>query len=128
MGEGVLTELRCEGVPLDLIARDVGTPCYVYSSAAIREQYQLLSEAMGKLDARLHYSVKANSSIAILSLLRELGAGLDIVSGGELYRALKAGYSGKDIVFSGVGKTTREMVEALRAEVLLVNVESEQEL
>ena len=128
MGEGVLTELRCEGVPLDLIARDVGTPCYVYSSAAIREQYQLLSEAMGKLDARLHYSVKANSSIAILSLLRELGAGLDIVSGGELYRALKAGYSGKDIVFSGVGKTTREMEEALRAEVLLVNVESEQEL
>lgn len=128
MGEGVLTELRCEGVPLDVIARDVGTPCYVYSSAAIREQYQQLSEATGKLDARLHYSVKANSSIAILSLLRELGAGLDIVSGGELFRALKAGYSGKDIVFSGVGKTTREMQEALRAEVLLVNVESEQEL
>jgi diaminopimelate decarboxylase len=83
---------------------------------------------MGKLDARLHYSVKANSSIAILSLLRELGAGLDIVSGGELYRALKAGYKGKDIVFSGVGKTEREMEEALRAEVLLFNVESEQEL
>ena len=128
MGEGVLTELRCEGVPLDVIARDVGTPCYVYSSAAIREQYQQLSEAMGNLDARLYYSVKANSSIAILSLLRELGAGLDIVSGGELFRALKAGYSGKDIVFSGVGKTTRELEEALRAEVLLVNVESEQEL
>ena len=82
----------------------------------------------GKLDARLHYSVKANSSIAILALLRELGAGLDIVSGGELYRALKAGYKGKDIVFSGVGKTEREMEEALRAEVLLFNVESEQEL
>lgn len=128
MGEGVLTELRCEGVPLDVIARDIGTPCYVYSSAAIREQYQQLSDAMGKLDARLHYSVKANSSIAILALLRELGAGVDIVSGGELYRALKAGYSGKDIVFSGVGKTAREMEEALRAEVLLVNVESEQEL
>jgi diaminopimelate decarboxylase len=83
---------------------------------------------MGKLDARLHYSVKANSSIAILALLRELGAGLDIVSGGELYRALKAGYKGKDIVFSGVGKTEREMEEALRADVLLFNVESEQEL
>jgi diaminopimelate decarboxylase len=80
------------------------------------------------IDARLHYSVKANSSIAILSLLRELGAGLDIVSGGELYRALKAGYTGKDIVFSGVGKTEREMEEALEAEVLLFNVETEQEL
>ena len=120
--------LRCEAVPLEVIAREVGTPCYIYSSAAIREQYQRLRDAMAKLDARLHYSVKANSSIAILSLLRELGAGLDIVSGGELFRALKAGYSGRDIVFSGVGKTEREMEEALRADVLLFNVESEQEL
>ena len=128
MGKGLLTGLRCEEVPLENIAREVGTPCYVYSSAAIREQYYLLRDATAKLDARLHYSVKANSSIAILRLLRELGAGLDIVSGGELFRALQAGYSGKDIVFSGVGKTEREMDEALRAEVLLVNVESEQEL
>ncbi|HET6760630.1 MAG TPA: diaminopimelate decarboxylase [Gemmatimonadaceae bacterium] len=119
---------RIEAVPLATIAREIGTPCYVYSSAGIREQYACLRDALGKLDARLHYSVKANSSIAILALLRELGAGLDIVSGGELFRALKAGYSGKDIVFSGVGKTEREMEEALRAEVLLVNVESEQEL
>lgn len=117
-----------EAVPLATIAREVGTPCYVYSSAGIREQYARLRDALGSLDARLHYSVKANSSIAILALLRELGAGLDIVSGGELFRALKAGYTGKDIVFSGVGKTEREMEEALRAEVLLVNVESEQEL
>lgn len=120
--------LRCEGVSLDLIANAVGTPCYVYSASAIREQYRLLRDAMGKLDARLHYSVKANSSIAILALLRELGAGLDIVSGGELFRALKAGYSGRDIVFSGVGKTRREMEDALKAQVLLFNVESEQEL
>ena len=119
---------RCEEVSLEAIARVVGTPCYVYSSAGIREQYSQLRVALGKLDARLHYSVKANSSIAILALLRELGAGLDIVSGGELYRALKAGYKGKDIVFSGVGKTEREMEEVLRAEVLLFNVESEQEL
>jgi diaminopimelate decarboxylase len=117
-----------EKVPVDAIARDVGTPCYVYSAALIRAQYEQLRRAMSGLDARLHYSVKANSSIAILSLLRELGAGLDIVSGGELFRALKAGYTGKDIVFSGVGKTEREMEEALRAEVLLFNVESEQEL
>jgi diaminopimelate decarboxylase len=120
--------LRCEGISLETIARELGTPCYVYSAAGIREQYALLRNALGKLDARLHYSVKANSSIAILTLLRELGAGLDIVSGGELFRALKAGYKGSEIVFSGVGKTEREMEEALRAEVLLFNVESEQEL
>jgi diaminopimelate decarboxylase len=120
--------LRCEQISLDVIASAVGTPCYVYSATAIREQYKLLRDAMGKLDARLHYSVKANSSIAILALLRELGAGLDIVSGGELFRALKAGYSGRDIVFSGVGKTRREMEEAIKAQVLLFNVESEQEL
>lgn len=121
-------DLRCEDVPLESIAQSVGTPAYVYSAAAIRGQYQQLRAALGKLDARLHYSVKANSSIAVLGLLRELGAGVDIVSGGELFRALKAGYLGSDIVFSGVGKTRREMEEALRAGVLLVNVESEQEL
>ena len=120
--------LLCEGVSLSLIAREAGTPAYVYSAGAIRDQYAQLRDAMSSIDARLHYSVKANSSIAILSLLRELGAGLDIVSGGELYRALQAGYSGRDIVFSGVGKTEREMEEALRAQVLLFNVESEQEL
>ena len=120
--------LRCEGVRLAVIAAEVGTPAYVYSSAAVREQYSRLREALGAMDARLHYSVKANSSIALLGLLRELGAGLDIVSGGELFRALKAGFSGADVVFSGVGKTEREMEEALRAEVLLFNVESEEEL
>jgi diaminopimelate decarboxylase len=120
--------LRCEDLPLSLIAREVGTPSFVYSARAIREQYAQLRVAMKAIDARLHYSVKANSSIAILALLRELGAGLDIVSGGELYRALQAGYSGRDIVFSGVGKTQREMEEALRAQVLLFNVESEQEV
>jgi diaminopimelate decarboxylase len=120
--------MRCEGVPLSLIASEIGTPAYVYSSAAIRRQYARLSDALGKLDARLHYSVKANSSIAILALLRDLGAGLDIVSGGELFRALRAGYKGRDIVFSGVGKTEAEMEEALHAGVLIFNVESEQEL
>jgi diaminopimelate decarboxylase len=120
--------LGVEGVPLRVIAREVGTPAYIYSAGAIREQYQRLRSSLGKLDARLHYSVKANSSIAILSLLREMGAGVDIVSGGELFRALRAGFTGKDIVFSGVGKTEREMEEALRADVLFVNAESEQEV
>jgi diaminopimelate decarboxylase len=120
--------MRCEDVSLGAIAREIGTPCYVYSSEAIRSQYTLLHDSLSTLDARLHYSVKANSSLAILALLRKLGAGLDIVSGGELYRALKSGFSGRDIVFSGVGKTEREMEEALDAGVLLFNVESEQEL
>lgn len=120
--------LRCEGVSLSVIAREVGTPAFVYSAGAIREQYGKLRDALKGTDARLHYSVKANSSIAILSLLREIGAGLDIVSGGELYRALQAGFAGADIVFSGVGKTEREIGEALDAKVLLFNVESEQEL
>ena len=120
--------LRCEGVRLAVIAAEVGTPAYIYSSAAVREQYSRLRDALGKMDARLHYSVKANSSIALLRLLRDLGAGLDIVSGGELFRALKAGFTGADVVFSGVGKTEKEMEEALRAEVLLFNVESEEEL
>ncbi|MFL5482529.1 MAG: diaminopimelate decarboxylase [Gemmatimonadaceae bacterium] len=120
--------LSSERVPLEAIAQEVGTPAYVYSAAAIRDQYARLRSSLGALDARLHYSVKANSSIAILSLLREMGAGVDIVSGGELFRALKAGFIGKDIVFSGVGKTGREMEEALRADVLFVNAESEQEV
>ena len=120
--------LRCEGVSLSVIAREAGTPAFVYSAGAIRQQYGKLRDALKGTDARLHYSVKANSSIAILSLLREMGAGLDIVSGGELYRALQAGFAGADIVFSGVGKTEREIEEALDARVLLFNVESEQEL
>ena len=130
VGKGILEDegLRTENVSLDDIAREVGTPTYVYSSAAIRNQYNQLRSSLSSLNARLHYSVKANSSIAILSLLRELGAGVDIVSGGELFRALKAGFNGKDIVFSGVGKTEREMEEALTADVLFVNVESEQEV
>jgi diaminopimelate decarboxylase len=120
--------LLCDAVSLDRIAAECGTPAYVYSASAIRAQYAKLEEALGGLDHRIHYSVKANSNLAILGLLRELGAGVDIVSGGELYRVLQAGFTGKDIVFSGVGKTEREMEEALAADVLLFNVESEQEL
>ena len=149
MGEGVLTPARekraaehaerigfnrtregllCDAVPLDRIAAACGTPAYVYSASAIREQYSRLESALGSLNHRLHYSVKANSNLAILRLLKGLGAGVDIVSGGELHRALLCGFAGEDIVFSGVGKTEREMEEALDADVLLFNVESEQEL
>lgn len=136
LGEGVLTAgfsrvdgtLHCDGVPLDALAREVGTPSYVYSAPSIREQYTRLSVAFAATPHRLHYSVKANSSLAILAVLQEMGSGVDIVSGGELFRALKAGYCGSDIVFSGVGKTEVEIEAALAADVLLINVESEEEL
>jgi diaminopimelate decarboxylase len=120
--------LLCDGVSLELIAEKIGTPSYVYSAPAIHSQYQRLSAALEGQSHRLHYSVKANSNLAILGILRKLGAGVDIVSGGELYRAQSAGYRGPDIVFSGVGKTRRELGEALTVGVLLINVESEDEL
>jgi len=136
MGESVLStgftrvdgELACDGVSLEAIAHDVGTPAYIYSAPSIREQYTRLDRALAPVPHRIHYSAKANSARGILRLLRSLGAGVDIVSGGELYRSLAAGFRGSDIVFSGVGKTERELNEALDAGVLLVNVESEGEL
>ena len=137
MGESVLKTrgfsrdagvLECDGVSLEGIAEAVGTPAYVYSVAAIEHQYARLSDALARVPHRLHYSVKANSNLAILGLLRGLGSGVDIVSGGEMYRAQSAGFSGRDIVFSGVGKTEREMTEALTLGVLMINVESEEEL
>jgi len=115
-------------VSLQSIAEEIGTPSYVYSAAAIRAQYHRLDSALEGIPHRLHYSVKANSNLAILGVLQRLGAGVDIVSGGELYRAESAGFRGTDIVFSGVGKTRRELEEALTLGVLLINVESEDEL
>ncbi|MHB1224696.1 MAG: diaminopimelate decarboxylase [Gemmatimonadaceae bacterium] len=120
--------LHCEGVPLARVAESVGTPAFVYSTAEIRAQYERLTGVLAGVRHRIHYSVKANSCLAVLSLLRELGAGVDIVSGGELHRALLAGFSGSDIVFSGVGKTATEIRQALRAGVEFFNVESEGEL
>ena len=120
--------LSCDGVSLSAIADAEGTPVYIYSAAAIRSQYQRLDGALSGVQHRLHYSVKANSNLAILALLKSLGSGVDIVSGGEMYRTQSAGFTGNDIVFSGVGKTEREMVEALTFDVLMINVESEEEL
>lgn len=136
MGEGVLTAgfprvggtLRCEGVALDAIADQAGTPSYVYSAATIRNRYELLGQTLAPVPHRIHYTLKANSCAAILRVLRELGAGVDVVSGGELFRARRAGFAGSEIIFGGVGKTERELAEALDADVLLVNVESEAEL
>lgn len=136
MGAGLLAPvargdggvLSCEEVPLELVAAQAGTPAYVYSSRSIRERWRRLTSALADVPHRIHYSVKANGNLAILALLRDLGAGVDIVSGGELFRATRAGFRGRDVVFSGVGKTTGEIGDAIEAGVLLFNVESEAEL
>jgi diaminopimelate decarboxylase len=125
VGEGVLS---VEGVRLERIAEAAGTPVYLYSAAAIRDQYRALASALAPVRHRICYSVKANGNLAILALLRSLGAGVDIVSGGELARAMAAGFTGADVVFSGVGKTPEEMEAALAAGVRMINVESEEEL
>ena len=125
MGEGLLT---LDGVPLRAVAEAEGTPVYVYSAAHIRAQYAALDAALGGVPHRIHYSVKANANLSVLRLLRSLGAGVDIVSGGELARSLAAGFGGADVVFSGVGKTVEEMRAAIAAGVGLLNVESEEEL
>ena len=125
VGQGVLS---CEGVSLARIASQAGTPVYVYSAAAIRAQYRALDEALSPVPHRICYSVKANGNLAVLALLRSLGAGVDIVSAGELARALAAGFAGADVVFSGVGKTEDEMRAALEAGVGMINVESEEEM
>jgi len=136
VGEGVLTSgfsrvdgvLACDGVPLDRIADDVGTPTYVYSAATIRDRFERLDGALADIPHRVHYTLKANSNAAILRVLRDLGAGADVVSGGELFRARRAGFESGDIIFGGVGKTEGELREALRAGVMLINVESGDEV
>jgi diaminopimelate decarboxylase len=120
--------LACEGVPLSTIARAVGTPTYVYSANAVRDQYARLSAALEGVPFRIHYSLKANSNLALLRLLRSLGSAADVVSGGELFRARRAGFEPRDIVFGGVGKTEQEIADGIDAGVLLLNVESEDEL
>lgn len=120
--------LHAELVALPAIAAAQGTPAYVYSANTIRERFRRLDEAFAEVPHHIHFAVKANSNLSVLSLLREMGACVDIVSGGELQRALEAGYSGDAVVFSGVGKTVEEIDAALDAGVRLINVESEAEL
>ncbi len=120
--------LHAEDVELSAIAEQVGTPCYVYSRAAIEERFHAFDNAFGARDHLVCYAVKANSNLAVLNLLARLGSGFDIVSGGELMRVLAAGGDPKKIVFSGVGKTEAEMRQALEAGIHCFNVESEAEL
>ena len=120
--------LCAEEVPLEEIARRFGTPCYVYSRAAIASAYTEFSRALTGHDGLICYSVKANSNLAVLALLARLGAGFDIVSGGELLRVLAAGGDARKVLFSGVGKSEAEIELALQRNVYCVNVESEAEL
>ena len=136
MGESVLMsgfrrrdgELVCDDVSLSSIAAAVGTPTYVYSAEAVRGAYARLSQALVGLPVHIHYAMKANSNLALLAVVRECGAGVDVVSAGELHRARLAGFAGSAIVFAGVGKTRLDLEYALDVGVRCVNVESEEEL
>jgi diaminopimelate decarboxylase len=121
-------DLCCEQVSLRSLAADVGTPAYVYSKAALLESYRAYDDAFAAVPHVVCYSIKANANLGVLATLARAGAGADIVSGGELFRALRAGFPPSRIIFSGVGKTRDEMRDALEAEILMFNVESLSEL
>src|SRR5450432_2411540 len=120
--------LYCEGVALAEIAARVGTPCYVYSAAAILENFRAYDQTFGAMPHTICYAVKANGNLAVLRLLAAAGAGFDIVSGGELFRVLQAGGDPVKVVFSGVGKTAAEVEYALESGIHSFNCESEGEL
>lgn len=127
------THMYADGVPLSSIAQAAGTPCYVYSSSVLTDQYERLRGALGRVLPQertplICFACKANSHIAVLAHLRTLGCGLEIVSEGELHRALRAGFSPQHIVVTGVGKEDREIAAYLQANVLQINVESIPEL
>jgi diaminopimelate decarboxylase len=142
VGQGVLTDARFAdaglarrgdalhlgGVALTAVAAEVGTPAYVYNAEAIRERYRALDAAMAGVPHRICYAVKANSTLGVLRLLRDLGAGADIVSAGEMARTLAAGFAPERIVFSGVGKAADELRQAVRAGLGHLNLESLEEL
>ena len=121
-------ELHAEGVPLSRIAAEVGTPVYVYSAATLTRHFLMFRQALDWTDHLICFAVKANSNLAVLKLLGDLGAGMDVVSGGEYARARAAGVPGERIVFSGVGKTRAEMRQVIEGGIRQVNVESEPEL
>jgi diaminopimelate decarboxylase len=121
-------ELYCEDVPAEKIARDVGTPAYVYSKATFLRHYHQIAEAFAPLNATICYSVKTCGNIHILRLLREQGCGFDVTSGGELFRVLKAGGDPKKIIYAGVGKTDQEIADGINAGIAAFNLESEAEI
>jgi diaminopimelate decarboxylase len=120
--------LYAEDVPVDRVADKVGTPFYLYSAASFRAQYRALADALASFDPLICYAVKANSNLAVLRVFAGLGAGADVVSEGELRRALAAGIPAERIVFSGVGKTRAELEYAVAADIHQINIESVPEL
>ena len=120
--------LYAEDVAIADIAAAVGTPFFCYSTATLQRHYSVLAEALAPVGARICYAVKANSNIAVIRTLAEMGAGADVVSAGEMRRAIAAGIDPADIVFSGVGKTEAEIAQALDADIGQFNVESDSEL
>lgn len=121
-------ELYCERVPVSQIAKEVGTPCYIYSHATLIRHFQVYDSAFKNIPHLIAFAMKANSNLAILRLMAKEGSGVDIVSGGELFRALKAGVPPSKIVFAGVGKNAEEIRDALKADILMFNVESSPEI
>ena len=121
-------ELYCEDVPVSRVVEDTGTPVYLYSHATLRRHFRAFDGAFGDVPHLTCFAMKSNSSMAVLKLFALEGGGADIVSGGELYRALRAGIDPKKIVYSGVGKTAEDMAYALDSEILMFNVESSQEI
>lgn len=119
--------LSCERLPLEEVARLVGTPCYVYSKATLTEHYRKLADAFAPLRPLICYSIKSCGNLSVCRALAELGAGMDVVSGGELYRAMAAGVPASRCVYAGVGKTDEEIAQAIDAGLGLFNVESEEE-
>ncbi len=120
--------LFCEDVPLERLAKEQGTPCYIYSHATLTRHFQAFDQAFAAIPHLIAFAMKANSNLAILRLMASLGSGADIVSGGELFRALQAGIPPSKIVFAGVGKSPEEIGYALDSDILLFNVESPAEL
>lgn len=120
--------LFCEDVPLERLAKEQGTPCYIYSHATLTRHFQAFDQAFAAVPHLIAFAMKANSNLAVLRLMASLGSGADIVSGGELFRALQAGVPPSKIVFAGVGKSPEEIGYALDSDILLFNVESPAEL
>jgi diaminopimelate decarboxylase len=120
--------LHCEDVDLTVLTQQYGTPLYVYSAGTISDHYRRLDQALAGVEHEVAYAVKANSNLSVLRLLAAEGAGFDIVSGGELFRVIKAGGDPAHCTFAGVGKTRDEIVYALEQGIYSFNVESEEEL
>ncbi len=121
-------ELYCEQVPVSRIAKELGTPCYVYSHATLVRHFKAYDNAFKNIPHIVAFAMKANSNLAILRLMAKEGSGADIVSGGELFRALKAGIPASKIIFAGVGKSAEEIRDALKADILMFNIESSAEI